>query len=143
MTLDLVIMRPEFFLLFGFQVQLWYGTGGLVRPVAEIITVADSNYNKQYSCLGSFQTTTITTEVEWNGKSKAISQQGRKSSDFGNFRNPTAGPNHAASALCLWAILWCLLCTLLSVLWSFAKCFFGRIFSKRCLIVCNCVEFCF
>jgi hypothetical protein len=39
MTLDLVIMRPEFFLLFGFLVLLWYGTGGLVTPVAEMIPV--------------------------------------------------------------------------------------------------------
>jgi hypothetical protein len=53
MTLDLLIMRPEFFLLFSFLVLLFYGTGGLVTPVAEIITVADSNYNKQLSCLGS------------------------------------------------------------------------------------------
>lgn len=35
MTLDLVILRPEFSLLFGFLVLLWYGTGGLVAPLSE------------------------------------------------------------------------------------------------------------
>jgi hypothetical protein len=28
-------------------------------------------------------------------------------------QQPTAGPNHAASALCYWAVLWCLLCAFL------------------------------
>ena len=39
MTLDFVLFRPEFFLVFGFFVLLWYGTGNLVSPVAEILTV--------------------------------------------------------------------------------------------------------
>jgi hypothetical protein len=39
MTLDIILFRPEFFLLFGFFVLLWYGTGNLVTPVAEILTV--------------------------------------------------------------------------------------------------------
>lgn len=40
MTLDLILFRPEFFFLFSFFVLLWYGTGNLVTPVAEILTVS-------------------------------------------------------------------------------------------------------
>lgn len=106
MTLDLVIMRPEFFLLFGFQVQLWYGTGGLVTPVAEMITVADSNYNKQLYGATAY--------------SVSSPPQGA----------PTAGPNHAASAQCLWAVLWCLLCAVLLQYGPLQSIFLGGCFQK-------------
>jgi hypothetical protein len=52
MTLDFVLFRPEFFLVFGFFVLLWYGTGNLVTPVAEILTVTNlslSANNKEMS----------------------------------------------------------------------------------------------
>jgi hypothetical protein len=52
MTLDFVLFRPEFFLVFGFFVLLWYGTGNLVTPVAEILTVTKlslSANNKEMS----------------------------------------------------------------------------------------------
>jgi hypothetical protein len=52
MTLDFVLFRPEFFLIFGFFVLLWYGTGNLVTPVAEILTVtkfSSSANNKEMS----------------------------------------------------------------------------------------------
>jgi hypothetical protein len=41
MTLDLILFRPEFFLLFSFFVLLWYGTGNFVTPVAEILTITN------------------------------------------------------------------------------------------------------
>ena len=137
MTLDLVIMRPEFFQLFSFRVQLWYGTGGLVTPVAEIITVADSNYNKQLSCLGSSQTTTHETFSGWSRQEKqsfgSLGNQRTPDSNFGeqnsNFR-PTAGPNHAASAQCLWAIQWCQLCTLQLFYGPLQGVFLGGAFQK-------------
>lgn len=140
MTLDLLIMRPEFFLLFGFLVLLFYGTGGLVTPVAEIITVADSNYNKQLSCLGSSQTTTHGTgerqesaKKVLGGSTGTMSQANESSYAFNsqkNIQSPTAGPNHAASALCLWAILWCLLCTLLLFYGPLQSVFMGGSFQK-------------
>ena len=43
MTLDFVLFRPEFFLVFGFFVLLWYGTGNLVTPVAEILTLTNTS----------------------------------------------------------------------------------------------------
>jgi hypothetical protein len=47
-----------------------------------------------------------------------------------SFRSPTAGPNHAASALCLWAILWCLLCTVLLFYGPLQSVFLGGSFQK-------------
>ncbi len=80
MTLDLILFRPEFFFLFSFFVLLWYGTGNLVTPVAEILTV---------------------TTVHSSGYA-----QSKKSHCFagpvnnkGYSRNQTRGPNHAVSAL--------------------------------------------
>jgi hypothetical protein len=77
MTLDLILFAPEFFFLFSFFVLLWYGTGNLVTPVAEILTVTT-----RYSS-GHAQKTKPQTIVNNKGYS----------------RNITRGPNHAVSAL--------------------------------------------
>jgi hypothetical protein len=87
MTLDIVLFRPEFFLVFGFFVLLWYGTGNLVTPVAEILTVAklsvSANNKEKSNFLGVSQGNRI--------KNKSV---------HSNFRRmQTRGPNHAASAL--------------------------------------------
>lgn len=132
MTLDLVIMRPEFFLLFGFQVQLWYGTGGLVTPVAEMITVADSNYNKQQSSLGSSQATTLSSSPSPKGGTGEGNEagQGEQEKKHSQNQSPTAGPNHAASAQCLWAVQWCLLSALLLFYGPLQSVFLGGCFQK-------------
>lgn len=85
MTLDFVLFRPEFFLVFGFFVLLWYGTGNLVTPVAEILTVTKTSLsanNKRF-------------------RNKSVQR------NFGE--KQTRGPNHASSALTLWAIVWLIL----------------------------------
>lgn len=83
MTQDLIIFRPEFFLLFGFFVQLGYGTGNQVAPVSEMLTIPQI--------------------VE-----KKILKVSQKTEDQTKFsERPTRGPNHAVTALTLWAILWC------------------------------------
>jgi len=83
MTIDFIILRPEFFLLFGFLVLLRYGTGGLVTPYVEIVTIPslydrnrinNANINKGYG-----KTTNDTMVHQYS-------------------KNPTTGPNHASSA---------------------------------------------
>lgn len=101
MTLDLVIMRPELFMLLGFLILLAYGTGGLVTPIAEVVPV-----------IGSF-----------SAENGTGSEQ-RKS------LVPTAGPNHAASALCMWALVWCALCVLLLWFSPLQRIFLGGCFQK-------------
>jgi hypothetical protein len=73
MTLDLVILRPEFFFLFGFLVLLWYGTGGLVTPVAENITVAGPGTNVPGSVNQGPQTYSQGYGVAVSGPSHAAS----------------------------------------------------------------------
>ena len=80
MTLDLILFRPEFFLLFGFFVLLWYGTGNLVSPVAEILTVTKQS-----------------TVSAHHNSAEPVNQ------------SLTRGPNHAASPLTQWAVIWCFL----------------------------------
>lgn len=87
MTLDLILFRPEFFFLFSFFVLLWYGTGNLVTPVAEILTVT-TGYSSGYA---------------QNKKSQS------PVNNKGYSRNQTRGPNHAVSALTQWAVIWCFL----------------------------------
>jgi hypothetical protein len=77
MTLDLILFRPEFFFLFSFFVLLWYGTGNLVTPVAEILTVT-TGYSSGFAQSKNSQSLV-------NNK--------------GYSRNITRGPNHAVSAL--------------------------------------------
>lgn len=89
MTLDFVLFRPEFFLVFGFFVLLWYGTGNLVTPVAEILTVTNLSLSANNKEMSSY--------------SKRIKNK-QKSTNFR--RMQTRGPNHAASALTQWAIVW-------------------------------------
>lgn len=86
--MDFIILRPEFFLLFGFLVLLRYGTGGLVTPYVEIVTIP--------SLLGN------------NGTNNANRNKKRTNDAIVQYsKNPTTGPNHAASALCYWAVVWC------------------------------------
>jgi hypothetical protein len=49
MTLDLIIFRPEFFLLFGFFVLLGYGTGNVVCPVSEYLSIPQISKRNQGS----------------------------------------------------------------------------------------------
>ncbi len=153
MTLDLVIMRPEFFLLFGFLVLLYYGTGGLVTPVAEMVTVAEYSSNKQKNSLGNETSQTISSgynrsqDGTHNGSdapsARMLVPNGGRSQITLPFREveralssakqapaPTAGPNHAASAQCLWAVQWCLLCALLLQFGPLQSVFLGGCFQK-------------
>jgi hypothetical protein len=75
MTLDLILFRPEFFYLFSFFVLLWYGTGNLVTPVAEILTV-----------------TTVNRGHNHHFGQRIIVKNGYSA-------NQTRGPNHAVSVL--------------------------------------------
>lgn len=103
MTLDLILFRPEFFLLFGFFVLLWYGTGNLVTPVAEILTVT-----KQNGPTRNF--TSLYPLPEGQGQGLPFGQGsalGRTQSNSPVRQN--RGPNHAASALTQWAVVWCFL----------------------------------
>lgn len=86
MTLDLILFRPEFYLLFGFFVLLGYGTGNLVLPVSEILTIPQMSLKKK--------------------RHSFLNTEKRKKE---HFFGPTRGPNHAVSSQTLWAILWCLL----------------------------------
>lgn len=106
MTLDLIIFRPEFFLLFGFFVLLAYGTGNLVSPVSEILTVSQISTRK-----GQIQKSFRNVSFHYSPDPKRSAD-----SSVNSFATkPTRGPNHAVSALTLWAVLWCLLsCFLLN-----------------------------
>lgn len=98
MSLDLIFFRPEFFLIFSFFVLLWQGTGNLVTPVAEILTVTN-------------QPITITRKSSKARSSRftAVRQEAPTVSNRLGGANQTRGPNHAASPLTLWAVLWCFL----------------------------------
>jgi NADH-quinone oxidoreductase subunit N len=86
--MDFIILRPEFFLLFGFLILLRYGTGGLVTPYVEIVTIPSLEGN--------------------NGTNNANRNKKRRNDAIVQYsKNPTTGPNHAASALCYWAVVWC------------------------------------
>lgn len=92
MTLDLILFRPEFFLIFGFFVLLWLGTGNLVTPVAEILTVTKLNMHHRV------------------GHSIGQVRMNRTIKNGSVFNTQqTRGPNHASSALTQWAITWCFL----------------------------------
>lgn len=84
MTLDLILFRPEFFLLFGFFVLLGYGTGNVVRPVSEYLRIPLISKSRQKS---DFQISLL--------------------SHISSERKSPRGPNHAVSSLTLWAVLWC------------------------------------
>lgn len=88
MTLDFIILRPEFFLLFGFLVLLRYGTGGLVTPYVEVVTIPSMHNTNGIKNAHTNNKITNSTIVQYS-------------------KNPTTGPNHAASALCYWAVIWC------------------------------------
>lgn len=82
MTLDLILFRPEFFLIFGFFVLLWLGTGNLVTPVAEILTVTKLNMHHRV------------------GHSIGQVRMNRTIKNGSVFNTQqTRGPNHASSAL--------------------------------------------
>nr|YP_009449859.1 NADH dehydrogenase subunit 2 [Pectinodesmus pectinatus]ANG44796.1 NADH dehydrogenase subunit 2 [Pectinodesmus pectinatus] len=142
MTLDLVFMRPEFFLLFGFLVLLYYGTGGLVTPVAEMITVANYNSMKQKNSLENDTSQTISSEGLGGDSTPLTSStlghtfltlplaEVERTLTSGKHTAPTAGPNHAASALSLWAIFWSLLCALLLLYTPLQSVFLGGCFQK-------------
>ena len=99
MTLDLILFRPEFFFLFSFFVLLWYGTGNLVTPVAEILTVSTVHSN-------SAQNTLLALNAGFSsGREGYVQPEANKQYST----NQTRGPNHAVSALTLWAVIWCFL----------------------------------
>jgi hypothetical protein len=94
MTLELIHFRPEFFFLFSFFVLLWYGTGNLVTPVAEILTVSTV-----HSSGAASNTPALQHEV-----------RSRLNNDKSYSTNITRGPNHAVTGLTAWAVVWCFLC---------------------------------
>ena len=108
MTLDLILFRPEFFFLFSFFVLLWYGTGNLVTPVAEILTVSTVRSNNAQNALaqlaiagrGMAPIAGLSSGSEGYVQPEANKQYST---------NQTRGPNHAVSALTLWAVIWCFL----------------------------------
>jgi hypothetical protein len=81
MTLDLILFRPEFFFLFSFFVLLWYGTGNLVTPVAEILTVS----------------TVHSSGAASNAPALQHEVRNRLNSDNGYSTKITRGPNHAVT----------------------------------------------
>ena len=106
MTLDLILFRPEFFYLFSFFVLLWYGTGNLVTPVSEILTVTTVNRQQNY----------------YPEHSTIVNKQ--------YSANQTRGPNHAVSALTQWAVIWCFLSFQLAVYCPLHLVFQGGSFQK-------------
>jgi hypothetical protein len=94
MTLDLILFRPEFFFLFSFFVLLWYGTGNLVTPVAEILTVS----------------TVHSSGAASNAPALQHEVRSKLNNDKGYSTNITRGPNHAVTGLTAWAVVWCFLC---------------------------------
>lgn len=110
MTLDLILFRPEFFYLFSFFVLLWYGTGNLVTPVAEILTV-----------------TTVNTQHNYASDKNISLNKG----DSASYRaNQTRGPNHAVSVLTQWAVIWCILSFQATVYCPLHLVFLGGSFQK-------------
>lgn len=111
MTLDLILFRPEFFFLFSFFVLLWYGTGNLVTPVAEILTVSTvrsysaQNTHAQPAIAGSAMLGTALDAGLSSGSEGYVQPEANKQYST----NQTRGPNHAVSALTLWAVIWCFL----------------------------------
>jgi hypothetical protein len=71
----LILYRPEFYIIFGFFVLLWSGTGNLVTPVAEILTVTSINRNsKKRDRNGSFVPATLQRKSEngWSLKGPSL-----------------------------------------------------------------------
>ena len=112
MTLDLILFRPEFFLLFSFFVLLWYGTGNYVTPVAEIRTV--TNYQSFYKKENRRNVEKLTP---------IISNKCLRSSK-------NRGPAHPASGQTLWAVVWCFLSFLLCISSPMHTVFWGGSFQK-------------
>lgn len=104
MILDQILFRPEFFQLFGFFVQLRFGTGNLVSPVAEILTVRPQPFK--------------------NHAAKKNLEPAR----FGMLQ--TRGPNHAVSAQTQWAVVWCFLSFQLAITCPMHLVFQGGSFQK-------------
>jgi hypothetical protein len=86
MTLDLILYRPEFFMIFGFFVLLWAGTGTLVSPVAEVLTITNIYINTKKN-------------------SNNLKQQ-QVVSGIDSLKGPTL----VSTPLTFWAIAWCILC---------------------------------
>jgi hypothetical protein len=110
MTLDLILFRPEFFFIFSFFVLLWYGTGNLVTPVAEILTV---------STVHSSGAASNAPALQHEMRSRLNNDKGHRFADRpslstgqspGYSTNRTRGPNHAVTGLTAWAVVWCILC---------------------------------
>ena len=134
MTLDLILFRPEFYQLFGFFVLLWYGTGNLVTPVAEILTVTKQNrFNVVPSSHlhGAVHSggTNITTRHRRVSPHEAMA---------GQSSGGPRGPNHAASALTLWAVTWCFLSFLQAVYSPLHIVFLGGSFQKDAYSLQQC-----
>ena len=136
MTLDLILFRPEFFFLFSFFVLLWYGTGNLVTPVAEILTVSTSpaqqrqrsttaqgHRHARVSGLATIAGLSSGSEGLWQAKAQPEANKQYST-------NQTRGPNHAVSALTLWAVVWCFLSFQLAVYSPQHLVFLGGSFQK-------------
>lgn len=121
MTLDLILFRPEFFLIFSFFVLLWYGTGNFVTPVAEILTVTNQQafYKKENRRNGE--------EMKYEAQTPIISNRLLLSN---NMFRACRGPAHPASGQTLWAVVWCFLSFLLCVSSPMHTVFQGGSFQK-------------
>jgi hypothetical protein len=113
MRLDLILYRPEFFIVFGFFVLLWAGTGSLVSPVAEVLTITSIYKNTKNNSIfithnhahpmGARRVKRISNPVATIGESRAGGLE-TVSSNRG-----LKGPNIVSMPLTLWAIAWCIL----------------------------------
>jgi proton-translocating NADH-quinone oxidoreductase chain N len=97
MTLDLILYRPELFMIFAFFVLLWAGTGNLVTPVAEILTITSMHTYKKKRLLFP------------DGKPEIQKQSKNEGFERTRF-TPRAGPSQVSVPLTLWAMRWCILC---------------------------------
>ena len=122
MTLDLILFRPEFFLIFSFFVLLWYGTGNFVTPVAEILTVTNQQafYKKENRRNGE-------KRVGLRPLTPIISNRLLRSNST---LDACRGPAHPASGQTLWAVVWCFLSFLLCVSSPMHTVFQGGSFQK-------------
>lgn len=121
MILDLILFRPEFFMLFCFFVLLWQGTGNLVSPVAEVLTVTNQNTPK----VRGIHFTPSNKDRVNNENSYSTGSRSR-------------GPNHAVSALTQWAVTWSILCFQLAITSPLHLVFQGGSFQKDAYSLQQC-----
>ena len=128
MILDLIFFRPEFFQLFGFFVQLRFGTGNLVTPVAEILTVTNQPLESSTAQKKTFVRAASNKSLRVN--------RNLGNTEFSMLQ--TRGPNHAVSAQTLWAVIWCFLSFQLAITCPMHLVFLGGSFQKDAYSLSQC-----